>query len=79
MFVVSRCGAYANSACIETVEKYGEEYIKDKVGMVIGTQDPWAERGLIHHGAKHIITVEYMKIGAFCNFFFNIAALIDVI
>ena len=32
--------------------------------MVIGTQDPWAERGLIHHGAKHVITVEYMKIGA---------------
>eukprot|EP01036_Dinobryon_divergens_P031681 gene31681-41125_t len=59
---LSRCGAYANSACIEAVEKYGEEYIKDKVGMVIGTQDPWAERGLIHHGAKHIITVEYMKI-----------------
>ena len=65
LLFVSRCGAYANSACIEAVEKYAEEYIKDKVGMVIGTQDPWAERGLIHHGAKHIITVEYMKIGAF--------------
>ena len=56
------CGAYGNSACIETVERYGNEYIKDKVGMVLGTQIPWLESGLIHYGAAKIITVEYMKI-----------------
>jgi hypothetical protein len=30
--------------------------------MVVGTQHPWAERGLLHYGAKHITTIEYMKI-----------------
>jgi len=61
--VIEDCGpAYGNSACIEMCERYGPEFIKDKVGMVLGTQTPWAENGLIHFGAKHIITVEYMKI-----------------
>lgn len=55
------CGAYRNSACEEAVVKYNK-YIKDKVGMVIGTQNPWAEAGLIEYGAKEVITVEYNKI-----------------
>jgi len=59
---LEHCGAYGNSACIETCERYGSEFIKGKVGMVLGTQNPWAEKGLIQYGAKHVITVEYMKI-----------------
>ena len=57
----SSCGAYGNSACEETSVKYNE-YIKDKVGMVLGTQVPWAEAGLLTYGAKEVITVEYNKI-----------------
>lgn len=59
---IEQCGGYGNSACIEACARYGPEFIKDKVGMVLGTQNPWAENGLIHFGAKHLITVEYMKI-----------------
>mmetsp|Transcript_33188 Transcript_33188/g.45502 ORF Transcript_33188/g.45502 Transcript_33188/m.45502 type:complete len:346 (-) Transcript_33188:107-1144(-) len=59
---IEQCGAYGNSACIETCDRYGPEFIKDKVGMVLGTQHPWLEKGLIHFGAKHITTIEYMKI-----------------
>mmetsp|Transcript_20620 Transcript_20620/g.29535 ORF Transcript_20620/g.29535 Transcript_20620/m.29535 type:complete len:112 (+) Transcript_20620:76-411(+) len=58
--IFSHCGAYENLACIQAAEDY--EYIKDKVGIVLGSQIPWAENGLIHYGANHVITVEYMKI-----------------
>ena len=55
------CGAYGNSACVEACVRYNG-FIKDKVGMVLGTQHPWAESGLIFYGAKHVTTIEYMKI-----------------
>ena len=59
---LSECGQYGNSACTETCELYSKDFIRDKEGMVVGTQHPWAERGLLHYGAKHITTIEYMKI-----------------
>ena len=55
------CAYYKNSACEEAVHKYNH-YIKGKVGMVLGTQVPWAEAGLLKYGAKEIITVEYNPI-----------------
>ena len=55
------CHVYKNSACEESVSKYNH-FIKDKVGMVLGTLIPWAEAGLLHHGAREIITVEYNPI-----------------
>lgn len=58
---LGHCGPYGNSACIEACEKYNS-YIRGKFGMVLGTQNPWAESGLIFYGAKHITTIEYMKI-----------------
>ena len=55
------CAYYGNSACEEAVIKYNH-FIKDKVGMVLGTQVPWAEGGLLKYGAKEITTVEYNPI-----------------
>ena len=52
---------YGNSCCADVIAKYNY-FIKDKFGMVVGTQHPWAEAMLIKGGAKHITTVEYMKI-----------------
>jgi hypothetical protein len=59
---LERCGPYANTACIESVEKYEGVAIKGKVGMVVGTQNPWLEGGLLAHGAAKIITLEYNPI-----------------
>lgn len=58
------CGFYGNSACAESMQKYAEQYVKDKVGMVLGTQIPWLEGGLIAYGAKSVITVEYNPINS---------------
>jgi Caenorhabditis protein of unknown function, DUF268 len=55
------CGYYGNSACTETVEKYND-LIRGKVGMVLGTQKPWLESGLLRYGAEKVITVEYNAI-----------------
>ena len=60
---ISQCGAYGTSACVEAISKYNH-LVKGKVGMVIGSQNPWAEEGLIKFGAKHIITQEYNPINS---------------
>jgi hypothetical protein len=58
---VDSCGTYGNPACAETCKRHIAT-IKNKVGIVWGSQSPWAESGLIFYGAKHITTIEYMKI-----------------
>lgn len=52
---------YNNKWCTIAFAKYKAE-IKDKLGLVVGSQSPWAEGALLHTGAKHIITMEYMPI-----------------
>ena len=55
------CGAYGSSACLDAVTKHNS-FINGKVGMVLGTQIPWAEGGLLKHGAAKVITQEYNPI-----------------
>jgi hypothetical protein len=56
------CGGYGVKICTEAMEKHANNFVKGKVGMVLGSQSPWAENGLLHYGAKKIITIEYMKV-----------------
>lgn len=56
------CNAYGNTACAEAMEIYADKYISGKIGMVLGTQIPWAEGGLIKWGANKVTTVEYNPI-----------------
>ena len=55
------CGFYYRGHCDIAMKKYAH-LIKGKKGYVFGTQNPWAEAGLLAKGAEHITTVEYMKI-----------------
>lgn len=57
-----KCAYYGSTACSESMIKYGDLYVKDKVGMTLGTQLPWLEGGLVAYGAKKVITVEYNPI-----------------
>jgi len=61
----STCGNHGSTACSESMIKYGDLYVKDKVGLTLGmtnTQYPWLEGGLIAYGAKKVIAVEYNPI-----------------
>lgn len=57
----STCGGYGQSQCERAFVKY-ERFIRDKVGMVVGSQSPWAEALGFRFGASRMITYEYMKI-----------------
>jgi hypothetical protein len=57
----SMCGQYEVSQCDTTFRKY-EAFIRDKHGIVLGTQVPWAEGALVGAGARKVTTVEYMEI-----------------
>lgn len=55
------CGIYNEGHCGNAVEK-NIQFVRNKTGIVVGSQSPWAEAGLFNFGAKHITTIEYMKI-----------------
>jgi hypothetical protein len=59
--VPSTCGSYDQNQCEKAFVKY-EPFIRGKVGMVLGSQSPWAEALGFRFGAARIITYEYMKI-----------------
>ena len=42
-------------------DKY-KSYIEGRRGIVIGSEDPWVEAILLHHGAAKLLTVEFGKI-----------------
>jgi hypothetical protein len=44
------------------VVKYKRSYIEGKRGIVIGSEDPWVEAILLHHGAGKLLTVEFGQI-----------------
>jgi len=52
---------YKQNHCEKTFVKY-ERFIRGKVGMVVGSQSPWAEALSFRFGAERMITYEYMKI-----------------
>lgn len=41
-----------------------KDYVENKRGIVIGSEDPWVEAILLHHGARHILTVEFGRIAS---------------
>jgi hypothetical protein len=55
------CGTYDSIHCDGVVRKY-KSFIEGRVGMVVGSQSPWAEALGLRHGAARMITYEYMKI-----------------
>jgi hypothetical protein len=57
----STCGMYFQDQCEKAFSIYSR-FIKDKYGMVIGSQSPWAEALGFRYGAARMITYEYMKI-----------------
>jgi hypothetical protein len=57
----STCGTYHQDQCEKAFSIYSR-FIKDKYGMVIGSQSPWAEALGFRYGAARMITYEYMKI-----------------
>jgi hypothetical protein len=60
-FPENTCGQYNMSECSQVITKY-ETFIKNKTGLVIGSQTHWAESALFQAGAAHLTTIEYMKI-----------------
>ena len=60
-FPENTCGLYNMIECKQVIENYGM-FIKNKTGLVIGSQTPWAESVLFKAGAGHLTTIEYMKI-----------------
>lgn len=57
------CGLYRQPHCAWAMERF-KHFIENKVGLVLGTQYPWAEAALLNTGAKHVITMEYAPIWA---------------
>ena len=47
--------------CEHLLKKF-RPVIEDKRAVVVGTQIPWAEAGLLGAGAAHVTTIEYMRI-----------------
>lgn len=57
------CGAYDEDHCGAAVERH-LNFVHNRTGLVLGSQSPWAEAGLFNVGARHVITIEYMKINS---------------
>jgi hypothetical protein len=55
------CGQYNLPQCDFMIKKH-QNLIYNQTGIIVGTQIPWAEAALLNAGAKHIMTIEYMKI-----------------
>jgi hypothetical protein len=55
------CGLYSEDHCDEMILKY-QSVIENKTAIVVGSQSPWAEASLFNAGARHVTTIEYMKI-----------------
>jgi hypothetical protein len=58
----STCGPYKSSVCQDVMDKYKELFVSGKIGLVVGSQNPWAEALLLTAGASHVVTAEYMPI-----------------
>ena len=52
------CGGYNTDSCAIGLEKY-KHLIQNKVGIVLGSESPWAEAALLTKGATHVSTIKY--------------------
>ena len=57
----SKCGHYNWPQCEDFFVKH-KNLIKGSRGMVVGSQNPWAEARLLKIGASHVVTAEYLEI-----------------
>lgn len=55
------CGFYPEKYCDQFVSTH-QQFVRNKTAIVVGSQTPWAETTLFKNGAKHVTTIEYMKI-----------------
>jgi hypothetical protein len=55
------CGQYYRTTCQTAFTKH-QNIIQNHTGVIIGSQLPWAEAGLLNAGVKSLITIEYMMI-----------------
>jgi hypothetical protein len=53
--------SFCRDWCQDATNKYIDN-IKGHVGMIVGSQHPWAEHMMLTAEARLIITMEYMKI-----------------
>ena len=60
-FTENKVGCYNLTVCEQMLLKY-PHIVSGKVGLVIGSETPWAEAMLINKNASHITTVEYADI-----------------
>eukprot|EP01040_Poterioochromonas_malhamensis_P014808 gene14808-16460_t len=56
------CGGYDRDYCDIIMSRYAEQLIEGKSTLVVGSQSPWAEAALYNSKARHVTTVEYMRI-----------------
>ncbi len=56
------CGGYDLDFCDIIMSRYAEQLIEGKSTLVVGSQSPWAEAALYNSKARHVTTVEYMRI-----------------
>lgn len=61
MMEKNTCGHYNTDICARSLTKY-HEFVHDKVGVVFGSDAPWAEAALLQEGAAKVLTVEYASI-----------------
>eukprot|EP00597_Dinobryon_sp_UTEXLB2267_P013258 CAMPEP_0170118054 /NCGR_PEP_ID=MMETSP0020_2-20130122/13442_1 /TAXON_ID=98059 /ORGANISM="Dinobryon sp., Strain UTEXLB2267" /LENGTH=254 /DNA_ID=CAMNT_0010346901 /DNA_START=1 /DNA_END=762 /DNA_ORIENTATION=+ len=59
--LTNKCGPYHSAICDLSMSTY-DVFIRDQIGLVVGSISPWAEAALFNHGAAKIITVEYADI-----------------
>ena len=45
----------------DAVKKY-QRYVRDKEGIVVGSETPWVEAILLENGAKNVLTLEFAEI-----------------
>ena len=60
-YIENKVGCYSLTICEQMLIKY-PHIISGKVGLVIGSESPWAEAMLINKNVSHITTVEYADI-----------------
>ena len=61
IYIENKIGCYNMIVCDQALSKY-PQIISGKMGLVIGSETPWAEAMLINKNASHITTVEYANV-----------------
>lgn len=55
-----KCSGHWKHDCFSPLKK-NEQWIRDKVGLVVGSEYPWAESLLLRLGVKQLVTIERVR------------------